>query len=227
MQSAREEIAPALAIWLPATVSADHLLAWKQHLYESKLGDTTVQHALAAVKSCWYWGSRYGQLPQDHKPFLKVEKIRTAAKAIREEDLITPQECQQLLANADADLGKIRDDKSGKYRRRKLKEYRPSEQNPYVGFEDLLRCYYHTGARTSELADALVEDFQTRTKKLVLKKHKRTRTMRVAEVRVITLNADAFALLERHCRGKKAEDHIFTQGNGSPWNKDCAGPSIP
>ena len=68
-------------------------------------------------------------------------------------------------------LGRIRDAKTGKYRRRQPSEFRPSQRNPYVGFADVLRLYYHTGARTSELADAKVRDVQLRTHKLVLTKH--------------------------------------------------------
>jgi integrase len=201
-------------------VTADHLLAWKDHLYTQNLGDTTVQHALAAVKSCWYWGARHGLLPQDCKPFLTVEKIRTPPRAVREEDLLTPQERDLLFRWADADLGKIRDGQTGKYRKRAPHEYRRGDQNPYHGFADMLRCYYHTGARTSELADAVVEDFQVRPRKLVLKKHKRTRTMKVAEVRVIVLNDETFAILKRQCQARRASEPIFTQGNGSPWDKD-------
>jgi integrase len=203
-----------------AHVTAHDLLAWKQHLYEKGLGHTTVQHALAAVKSCWYWAAKHGHLPAGLKPFQIVEKIRTPLKAVMEEDLVTADERDRLFKWADADLGKIRDRKTGKYRRRKRKEYRSGSENPYRGFTEMLRCYYHTGARTSELADALVKDFQVRTRKLVLKKHKRTQTMKVAEVRIITLNAEAFAILKRQCQGKTQEEPIFTQGNGSPWNKD-------
>jgi integrase len=202
-------------------VLADHLVAWKQHLYERKLGDATVQHGLAAVKSCWYWGARHGHLPTDHKPFQTVEKIKLPARAVREEDLLEPEERDLLFQSADTDLGKVRDEQSGKYRRRQLHEYRSGGQNPYAGFSEMLRCYYHTGARTSELADAVVKDVQLRTKKLVLKKHKRTRTMKVAETRVIALNDEAFAILKRHCLGKAPDDHVFTQNNGSPWNKDA------
>jgi len=201
-------------------VTADHLLAWKQALYSAGLQDVTVQHALAAVKSCWYWGVRHKHLPADWKPFTTVEKIKLPAKAVQEEDLLTPKERDLLFQWADADLAKIRDQESGKYRKRQLHEYRRGEENPYAGFVDMLRCYYHTGARTSELADALVRDFQVRSRKLVLKRHKRTRTMKVAETRVITLNDEAFAILCRQAQGKQPDDHLFTQGNGSPWDKD-------
>lgn len=206
---------------LPAIqVTAGHLLAWKDHLYEAGMGDTTVQHALAAVKSCWYWAAKHGHLPADWGPFRTVEKIKVPARAVREEDLLTPEEYGRLLEWADADLGKIRDAKTGKYRRRQAHEYRRAGANPYRGFADLLRCYYHTGARTSELAVALVKDFQVKTRKLVLKRHKRSQTMKAAEVRVITLNDEALAILSRHSEGKGPDEAIFTQGNGSPWDKD-------
>jgi integrase len=201
-------------------VAADHLLAWKDYLLTQDFGHVTVQHALAAVKSCWYWGARYGHLPQDWKPFQTVEKIKLPPMAVREEDLLTSQQRDLLWRWADADLGKIRDAKTGKYRRRQPQEYRTSGQNPYAGFADMLRCYYHTGARTSELAEAVVEDFQVRTRRLVLKKHKRTRTMKVAEVRVITLNDEVFGILNRLCKGRKSDEPIFRQDNGSAWNKD-------
>jgi integrase len=201
-------------------VTADHLLAWKQALYGDGLQDATVQHALAAVKSCWYWAVKHKHLPADWMPFSTVEKIKPPAKAVQEEDLLTPKERDLLFQWADADFGKIRDKGSGKFRRRQLREYRQGKENPYAGFADMLRCYYHTGARTSELADALAKDFQVRSRKLVFKRHKRTRTMKVAETRVITLNEKVVAILDRQAQGKQPDHHLFTQGNGSPWNKD-------
>jgi integrase len=201
-------------------VTADHLLAWKQALYTAGLQDVTVQHALAAVKSCWYWAIKHKHLPADWKPFTTVEKIKLPAKAVQEEDLLTPTERDLLFRWADTDLGRIRDQQSGKYRKRQLHEYRQGADNPYAGFADMLHCYYHTGARTSELADIRVRDFQVRTRKLVLTKHKRTRTMKVAETRVITLNDEVLAILRRRAEGKQPEDYLFTKRNGNPWDKD-------
>ncbi len=201
-------------------IQADDLLAWKQNLLSKKLGETTIQHALAAVKSCWYWGARHGHLPHDFKPFTTVEKLKLTPKAITEEDLMTSEEREALFRCADADFGKVRDKNTGKYRKRRPEEYRPSGQNPYEGFGDILRCYFHTGARTSELADAVVKDMQVRSRKLVLKNHKRSRTMNEPEVRRIVLNDEVFAILQRHSQGKKPDDPIFTQGNGNAWNKD-------
>src|SRR5262245_60162436 len=115
-------------------VIADHLLAWKQALYRDGLQDVTVQHGLAAVKSCWYWAIKHKHLPADWKPFTTVEKIKLPAKAVQEEDLLTPKERDLLFRWADADWGKIRDKESGKYRKRQLHEYRRAEENPYSGF---------------------------------------------------------------------------------------------
>jgi len=82
----------------------------------------------------------------------------------------------------------------------------------------LLLSYYHTGARTSELADAVVKDFQVRSRKLVLKNHKRSRTMNEPEVRKIVLNDEAFSILQLNCRGKGPNDPIFARRNGKPWD---------
>src|SRR5262249_26130549 len=162
---------------------------------------------------------RHGHLPDGFKPFLTVEKIKMAPRAVREEDLLTPREKNLLFRFADADLGKIRD-KGGRYRRRKPEEYRRADENPYRGFADMLQVYYHTGARTSELACAQVKDFQPRTGRLVLKKHKRAKTMRVPEVRIIALNQQALRILKALCQGKHSDDFIFTRANGKPWDKD-------
>jgi len=210
----------AIANVAAVQIDAADLLAWKQDLLDKKLGETTIQHGLAAVKSCWYWGAKHGHLPEGFKPFVTVEKLKLTPRAITEEDLMTPEERDALFQCADADLGKVRDRKTGKYRKRRLDEYRPSGENPYEGFGDVLRCYFHTGARTSELAEAIVKDLQVRTKKVVLKNHKRSRTMNEPEVRKIVLNDEAFAILQRHSQGKKPEDPVFTQNNGKPWNKD-------
>jgi integrase len=211
----------AIADVAAAHVTGDDLLAWKQHLRDQGLGQTTIQHALAAVKSCWYWGAAHAHLPDDFRPFKNVAKIKITPPALTEDQLLTPAERDLLFHWADADLGKIRDPKTGKYRKRHVAEYRPAGQNPYSGFADLLRCYYHTGARTSELAGAAVKDLQVRSRTLVLRNHKRSRTLNEPEVRQIVLNEAAFAVLGRHCQGKPPEAPIFTQGNGRPWHKDA------
>jgi integrase len=84
----------------------------------------------------------------------------------------------------------------------------------------MLRCYYATRARTSELADCQVRDFLRRTRQVILGKHKRSRTLKEPTLRRITLNDEAFAIFQRQCEGKGPDDRIFTQPNGKPWNRD-------
>lgn len=74
---------------------------------------------------------------------------------------------------------------------------------------DIIRLYHPTGARTHELLEALVSDFQPDSRTIVLACHKRSRTMRDPIPRTITLNADTHAILDRHCRGRDASDNII------------------
>ena len=62
--------------------------------------------------------------------------------------------------------------------------------------------YYNTGSRTHELIEAKIADFQGASRTIVLGKHKRTRTQREPVPRTITLNADAYIILERRCQGR-------------------------
>jgi integrase len=138
---------------------------------------------------------------------------------LTEEDLLTEAEIDLLFRHADADLDVVRAP-NGHFRTRLPEEYRRGADNPYAGFEKLLRCYYATGARTSELADCKVRDFLKQTRQVVLGKHKRSRTMKEPTIRRITLNNEAFAIFQERCADKSPDDQIFTQPNGKPWNKD-------
>lgn len=148
-----------------------------------------------------------------------MPKIRVPNKPLIEADLITAEEIELLLRHADDDLGKIRG-RNGRYRQRDPNEFRPEPENPYCGFADVLRTYYHTGARTSELAHIQVRDVLHRTKQVVLGKHNRAHTMSEPVVRQLALNEDVYEILKRACRGKTPEDLVFVQNNGSAWNKD-------
>lgn len=55
-----------------------------------------------------------------------------------------------------------------------------------VFMSDIIRLYHATGARTHELLEALVGDFQPHSRTLVLGCHKRSRTMRDPIPRTIT-----------------------------------------
>jgi integrase len=48
---------------------------------------------------------------------------------------------------------------------------------------------------------------------------KRSRTQREPVPRTITLNADAYIILERRCQGRDPNDHIFANGNGNPYDR--------
>jgi integrase len=81
----------------------------------------------------------------------------------------------------------------------------------------MLKCYYHTGARTDELASCEVADFLPRTSQVILGKHKRSRTQRHPTIRHITLNAEALEILKKHCEGKQPTDRLFLNEEGRPW----------
>lgn len=84
----------------------------------------------------------------------------------------------------------------------------------------MLRTFYATGARTSELAAVTVGDLQPRTRQLILGKHKRSTTMRAPTARQIVLNEETFALLERLCHGRAADSFIFTlPRSDKAWNR--------
>jgi integrase len=79
---------------------------------------------------------------------------------------------------------------------------------------DIIRLYHGTGARTHELLEALVGDFQPDARTIVLGCHKRSRTMRAPMPRTITLNADTRAILERRCRRRDAGENIIVNRKG-------------
>ena len=207
---------------LPYTqVTQAELEAWLDQLVVDKLSQSTRRAAQTAVKACWNWAAKTPTcpLPQDFRPFIGMPKVPVPINELTEDKLITEKEIESLLQWADADLGKVRGE-NGRYRQRTAAEYRQGTDNPYLGFRDLLQCYYHTGARTSELAHIHVRNVLSRTQQVLLGTHKRSETQVEKTTRRITLNAEVFAIFERHCQGKSPEDYVFTQGNGSPWNKD-------
>jgi integrase len=204
-------------------VSEEDLQAWLDDLRGKQLGPSTIRSAQTAVKACWNWAAKNkeGPMPKDYRPFLEMPKVSTPQKELTEADLLTEVEIKQLFKKADADLAKVRAD-NGRYRTRATKEYRKGESNPYRQFMDLLHCYYHTGARTSELALIRVRNVLRRTKQVVLGQHKRSETLSEEHktTRRITLNDESFAIFERYCKDKSAEDYVFTQTSGRPWTKD-------
>src|SRR5271166_6943958 len=93
-------------------------------------------------------GVRMGWLPQGFRPFATVETIRLDPKPLLESDLPIDDEVKALLAHAKGDMG------------------------------DIIAVYHATGARTHELIEARVGDYQLNAHTLVLGRHKRSRTLR-------------------------------------------------
>jgi integrase len=202
---------------LPAhRIKSSDMEAWLDHLTGKELDPQTRRHAQTSVKHCWNWATRHPSptpyLSPTYRPFSSVERVHVPAKALRENDLITDAEVKALFAAAEIDLDQ--------FHRFGPKTPRAPEDNPYRGFADLLRCYYHTGARTDELAQCRVGDVLFRTRQIVLGKHKRSRTQRTPAPRHITLGEEAFAIFQRLCEGKGPDDHVFTNSDGRPYHRN-------
>ncbi|MGC1719138.1 MAG: hypothetical protein WA746_09130, partial [Isosphaeraceae bacterium] len=125
-----------------------------------------------------------GWLPQGSRPFAIVETIRLDPKPLLESGLPTDDEVKTLLAHAKGDMG------------------------------DIIAVYHATVARTHELIEARVGDYQPNARTLVLGRHKRSRTLREPIPRTITLNAEAYAILARRCEGRPADAYIFPNRKG-------------
>jgi len=190
---------------------------------------TTDKHA-TSIKAAFHWGTKHPSpithLPPGFRPFASIEKYKRPPEPMLEDELPTPDEVELLFKWADADLELVRatervPGKRGRpVRARRPDEFRPAHENPYAGFEDMLRVYWHTGARTGELAACTVSDFVRSARQIVLGRHKRARTMKDAVARRITLNAEAHAILEKWCKNKRGSEPIFTDPKGRAWQRD-------
>ena len=188
-------------------------------------GPVALRAIVVAVKATWNWAADTeedgggGLLPEDRRPLAKVQRPFVPPKDLTEADLPTDEEIVQLLAYASADTNKIRG-KNGRYRVRERHEWRTGDNNPYQVFEDLLRVYYATGARTGELCAVNVRDFHPSTRQLTLGRHKRVKTQRTPTLRVMQLGKDAYEIVKRQCQNKGPDEPIFTQANGDRWTTD-------
>lgn len=190
--------------------SAD-LEAFLAHVRKAERGPQTVLHHETSVRCCWNWAARHPSptpyLPITYRPFAAVERTRVPHRALTEDDLITDGEVHALFEAAKVDLDGFH--AFGPKGRR--------DRNPYEGFSDMLRCYYHTGARTGELAQVTVNDLLKKTRQIVLGSHKTSRTQRTPQIRRITLNEEAMDIVLRQGKGKSGDDRIFTNSDGKPW----------
>jgi integrase len=142
-----------------------------------------------------------------------VERTHIPRKTLTEADLITPAEREAAFFCGQFPLDQFR-----RHGLEKTVERLGIDGLKRAGdFTEMLKCYYHTGARTDELASCRVGDFLERTRQVVLGIHKRSRTQRQPTIRHITLNAEAVEILKRHCEGKKPSDRVFLNKDGRPW----------
>ena len=211
---------------LPANkVRGQDLEAWLDHLGDvMKLGPQTRRHAETSIKHCWNWATKYPSptpyLSPIYRPFSSVERTPVPLKALSENDLITPKEIEAIFAAAKLDLDQFR--RFGLEKTVGLKGPEICRQSDvYSDFCEMLQCYYHTGARTDELVACEVGDVLLRTRQVILGKHKRCRTQANPTLRHITLNDEAFSILQRNCEGKELSDRVFLNSNGKPWTVRC------
>ena len=198
---------------LPANkVKSDDLAAFLNHLDKNLgLGAQTRRHYETSIKHCWNWATKYPSpvpyLSPAYRPFAAVERTRVPPKKLTEDDLLTDDEVATLFAAAEIDLDEFH----------RFGPKSPRNENPYGSFADMLRCYYHTGARTGELAACLVEDVLFRTGQVILGKHKRSQTQREPTLRHITLNDEALEIFRRQCHGKERTEPVFLNSDGRQW----------
>ena len=173
---------------LPSTeVTAGHLEAFQDAIRAEGHAKLYVKKHSTSVRACFNKGIKMGWLPSGLRPFAIVEPIRLDPRPLLESDLPTDAEIRVLLDHAKPDMA------------------------------DAISLFYHTGARTHELIEATVGDFQKKARAIVLGKHKRSRTLREPIPRTITLNPDAYAILRRRCEGRSPEDPIIPNGKGRPY----------
>jgi integrase len=206
------------------SIHADDLKAFEDSLKKRELDPLTVHKHLTSVVAAFNWGAGIARLknprpclPAGFRPFAQMERYRMPANELHEDELPTKKEVEALLKSADTDIASVYE--NGRWRTRKPEERRSGEANPYRGFQDLLTVYYSTGARTSELAMASVRDFLPSANQLVLGRHKRSKSLREAASRRITLNARAFDIAKKACNGKQGDEPIFTDPKGRRWER--------
>jgi integrase len=185
------------------------------------LGPQSLLHAETSVRHAFHWGTKYPSpvplLPKTFEPFASIERTKVGAKALTEADLLTPAEVVALLDASKYEIDQFRRNGIEKHiKKHGLSNLRLCKDS----FPDLLRVYYSTGVRTSELAVAKVRDFSPTSKHIVLREHKRSKSQKTVTARDINVsNSEAMEILQRLCKGRQPDDHIFTRANGRRWDK--------
>jgi integrase len=215
-------------------VTGAMLEAWRANLKESRaegaedvnardkrgLDPQSVLHAETSIRHAFNWATRHNSpsplVPATFRPFSGVERTKVPSAALSEADLLTEIEVAALLAATRFDVDQFRRWGIERHiQKHGSAKMRPCKDN----FGDMLAVYYATGARTSELAVAQVRDFSTRSRQIVLKEHKRSRTQAVASVRHINVSGEALGILQRLCAGRQPDELIFARPWGKPWTK--------
>ncbi|MDG3002585.1 tyrosine-type recombinase/integrase [Paludisphaera mucosa] len=146
-----------------------------------------IEKFFTSVRAMFRKGVKMGWLDASVDPFVRVEAIRLPARVLREADLPTADEVRRLFEHADGSL------------------------------RDMLTLFLHTGARTIEVAEMTVGDYQPATRTVVLGRHKRSMTMKDPVPRIITLNEEADAVLRRLTAGRGPHEPVILSGWKRPY----------
>lgn len=168
------------------TITGNDLEAFQESLSHDGHAPLYVKKHITTVRACFNRGVKAGWIPPSFKPFAYVESIRLDPSPLLESDLPTAAEIATLFAHAKG------------------------------AFRDMLTLYHATGARTHELIEMRVGDYQPNMKAIVLKRHKRSRTLREPVPRTITLNDTANDVMRRQTEGRPAEEFVFPTRTGRP-----------
>lgn len=198
------------------SVTPQHLVEYQTALLENGFQIDYVKKHVVTVRMMFRYGVKNGLLPLNFTPFANVEYLRSLSKLPTEESLLRAEEVVSLFRYADTDLGTPGC-------RRFSREARTGAENPWSGFEEMLRVYHATGARTHELAIAKVADFSPRARQIVLRIHKRANTLKQEQPRCIYLNDAAYTIVEARCVGRAPGLPIFTR----PLNEKQRRPDEP
>ncbi len=193
------------------------------------LSDKAIRAIIIALKACWNWAAESvedgggGFFEDSHRPLSKLSRGYVAPKDLSEADLPTLEEIECLFRWAIIEPTSVRcAGGTGPGRQGGWRERTPDELETHDSraFCDMMRLYYATGCRTSELCQALVRDFMPRTKQICLGKHKRVRTQHNPSVRNIQVGQSTLEILIRNARGKDSKQPLFSRENGEAWDQD-------
>jgi integrase len=178
-------------------------------------------HAETSIRHAFHWGTKHPSpvalLPKTFQPFAGVERTKVGPKPLTEAELLSPAEVVALFDASKFEIDQFRRNGIEKH----IKKHGTANLRLCKdSFPDLLRVYYATGARTSELAAARVRDFSPTSKHIVLREHKRAKSQKTAKARDINVsNSEAMEILQRLCKGRGPDESIFARANGRAWDK--------